>query len=168
MRRLICALLAVSFYAGAPAYARMYQWVESGSGIVRLSGDPPPWYRNGGQGPRTLVFEDGRLIDDTAIELPPEQEEALRKAAFREVDLKREEVAIKKLERAALRESRLQKQPGDAQPESRTSGIPGKAAPDLPTDDMVTAEDLDATTVEQMKGLIREWDKRHKGTPGSP
>lgn len=168
MRRLICALLAVSFFAGASAYARMYQWVESASGIVRLSGDPPPWYRNGGQGPRTLVFEDGRLIDDTAIALPPEQVEALRKAAFREVDLKRDEVAIKKLERAALRESRLQNQPDDAQPESPASGVAGKTAPDRPTDDMVTAEDLDATTVEQMKNLIREWDKRHKDTSGSP
>lgn len=168
MRVLIFVVLAGCLFVGAPAFARMYQWHESGSGVARLSGDPPPWYRNGRQGPRTLVFENGRLVDDTAIALPREQEEALRNAAFREVDLKREEGAVRMLERAALREARLREERGTARREKSTDAGSGEPAPEKQQQPVVTAEDLDAKAVERMKSLIQEWDKQQKGAAGTP
>lgn len=167
-RRLIAVFVAALLFQASPAFARMYQWLESGSGIVRLSGDPPPWYRNGRQGPRTLVFENGRLIDDTAIELPREQEEKMRNMAFREVDLKREEGVVKKLERAALREARQKEErPAPVQDDSggAQSEQPVQEETKEPT---VTAENLDSKAVEQMKNLIKEWDKQRAGTAQSP
>lgn len=62
--------------------ARMYQWVEPDSGTTQLSGKPPSWYRSGESGPRVLVFEKGRLVDDTDIELSREARRELRKRAF--------------------------------------------------------------------------------------
>ncbi len=62
--------------------ARMYQWVETDSGTTQLSGKPPSWYRSGETGPRVLVFEKGRLVDDTDIKLSREAQRELRKRAF--------------------------------------------------------------------------------------
>ena len=159
MRRSIGLLLIVCLLSSTPAAARMYQWLESGTGTVQLSGDPPPWYRNGREGPRILVFENGRLIDDTSITLPREKEEALRNAAYREVDLKREMEAVKKLERAALREARLREE-SEAVRQRAAAEAPA-AAPEAEPEKPVTAEDLDAKTVEQMKSLISAWDKQN-------
>ena len=159
-RRLAAVFLAGFLFHSAPAFARMYQWLESGSGVVRLSGDPPPWYRNGRKGPRILVFENGRLVDDTAIELPREQEEKMRNSAFREVDLKREEGAVKKLERAALREARQNEIRQAKIQEDSESPVSRQPAPEETKEPKMTAEDLDSKSVEQMKKLIEEWDKR--------
>jgi hypothetical protein len=76
----LAALLALG--PTAATHARMYQWVDPGTGTVQLSGSPPGWYRAARQGPRVFVFEDGRLIDDTAQRVADEQAEALRAAAF--------------------------------------------------------------------------------------
>lgn len=73
----ICILLASQH-----VLARMYQWVEPDTGTTQLSGKPPAWYRSDSGGPRVLVFEDGRLIDDTAIEVARELRRDLRKRAF--------------------------------------------------------------------------------------
>lgn len=168
MPQLIYVLLAAYVLAVAPVQARMYQWLERDSGIVRLAGDPPPWYRNGDPGPRVFVFENGRLIDDTAIALPPEQEDALREEAFREVDLQREEAAVRKLERTALRKARLQ-QRRDAAPQERPdSAAAQEAAPEQSQNEETSGRELDAETVRRMKQLIREWDKQQEGMPGKP
>jgi hypothetical protein len=81
--RFSCALLALSTLLPAPAFARMYQWVDPGTGTVQLSGTPPPWYRGGPEaGPRVFVFEQGRLVDDTSRSVAEEQAQALRATAF--------------------------------------------------------------------------------------
>jgi len=81
--RFSCALLALSTLLPAPAFARMYQWVDPGTGTVQLSGTPPPWYRGGPEaGPRVFVFEQGRLVDDTSRSVAAEQAQALRATAF--------------------------------------------------------------------------------------
>lgn len=76
---LACALLLA---CAAPASARMYQWVDAQTGTVQLSGTPPSWYRGAQPGPRVFVFENGRLVDDTARELPAERAALLRATAF--------------------------------------------------------------------------------------
>lgn len=74
--------LAIPLLA-APAEGRMYRWTSPESGRTQLSGQPPAWYRSGPAGPRVLVFENGWLIDDTAVSVSQAQGETLRKQAFR-------------------------------------------------------------------------------------
>lgn len=80
MKRLLwlCAALIVT----VPAQARMYQWVSAQTGRTQLSGKPPAWYRSDQSGPRILVFENGRLVDDTARPVSLEERAALRAQAF--------------------------------------------------------------------------------------
>jgi len=78
--RALCSLALL--LASATVSARMYQWVDARSGTVQLSGAPPAWYRGSQPGPRVFVFENGRLVDDTAREVEPAQAAALRASAF--------------------------------------------------------------------------------------
>jgi hypothetical protein len=151
----------------------MYQWLDGESGNVRLSGEPPSWYRSGERGPRVLVFEDGRLVDDTAINMPPEQRKAYREAAFLEVDLRREQDAVKKLERAARREARRREEAKreisaqlNAQPDSEQKS----ASEDTNSGAALSASspaDLDRSVVEKLKALISTWDQQN-GTGKNP
>jgi len=68
------------------AQARMYQWANPGSGTVQLSGSPPPWYRSTVAGPRVLVFDNGQLVDDTAVSVADDRRLALRANAFGDSD----------------------------------------------------------------------------------
>jgi len=80
--RIIALTLALGLILTAAAEARMYQWSDPASGTVQLSGTPPAWYRGAAPGPRTFVFDDGRLVDDTAIPVSELQRRALREQAF--------------------------------------------------------------------------------------
>jgi len=64
------------------AEARMYQWTEPGVETTQLSGKPPAWYRSSAGGPRIFVFDNGRLIDDTAVEVSDEIRQRMRQQAF--------------------------------------------------------------------------------------
>jgi len=64
------------------ADARVYQWVNPDTGNVQFSGKPPSWYRGQNPGPRVLVFENGRLIDDTSRSVQDQQRLAIRQEAF--------------------------------------------------------------------------------------
>lgn len=171
MRLLFPLLLFFVFAHSLPAYARMYQWVDAESGNARLSGEPPAWYRSGERGPRVLVFENGRLVDDTAVIVSPEKRKALREAAFLEVDLRREQDAVKKLERAAMREARRREEAagppasaseaGPEQTDSAEDQDARKSASATPP----TA--LDGGMVEQLKAIISNWD-RQKGLEEKP
>lgn len=169
MRLLLVLLALVVMVFGNTAEARMYQWVDAETGNVRLSGDPPNWYRNGTDNPRVLVFENGRLIDDTAVVLPQEQRRALREAAFLEVDLRREQDAVKKLERAALREARRREEARaalEAQAASAKTGAGEAEGKENPEDaDSPIPEAPAASVVEQLKALISAWDKQNRSVP---
>lgn len=80
MPRLLFLSLLVLF--SHQSLARMYQWVEPDTGTTQLSGKPPSWYRSSDEGPRVLVFEKGRLVDDTSISVSQEARRDLRKRAF--------------------------------------------------------------------------------------
>jgi len=64
----------------------MYQWSNPASGIVQLSGTPPAWYRSPGNSPRVLVFDNGQLVDDTAVAVAEDLRQSLRADAFGAVD----------------------------------------------------------------------------------
>jgi len=172
MKKLILILalgcLSVSFEAAA----RMYQWLDSATGNVRLSGDPPPWYRGDRPGPRTLVFENGRIIDDTAIALPRDEREALRQSAFEEVDFRREQDAVKKLERAALREERRQQEAQAAELERLRSQAQESAQPATAEQKQEAAaevvQDLDAEMVDRLKSIGSECGKQQPSGLGKP
>lgn len=80
--RLLFAPLALLALLPPAALARMYQWVDPGTGTVQLSGAPPAWYRGKQAGPRVFVFENGRLVDDTGTRVADDEAQALRAEAF--------------------------------------------------------------------------------------
>lgn len=143
----------------------MYQWTDPGSGNTRLSGEPPAWYRSAERGPRVLVFENGRLVDDTAVALPPEQRKALREAAFLEIDLRREQDAVKKLERAALREARRREEAsGQFSGQSIENAEKALAAEVTQSQSAASTPapgTLNGGMVEQLKALISAWDRQN-------
>jgi len=156
--------------AAAGAEARMYQWVSPTTGTVQLSGEPPPWYRSGAGGPRVQVFDDGNLVDDTAIELPRAQAEALREDAFREARQRQRAEALERLERAARREERLREErerlAQARRAQQRERAVQAAAATEQPPDAaggpaQAAAEGvLDEETVARLKAIIAEFDRR--------
>ncbi len=114
-----------------------------------------------------LVFEDGRMVDDTAITLSPEQRKAYREAAFLEIDLRREQDAVKKLERAALREARRREEANrqilsqsNSKPESEEKS-PAQNKNSQPVALPSSPEELDDSMVNQLKALISNWDRQN-------
>jgi len=75
-------LLLILVLLAPLSQARMYQWVNAESGSTQLSGKPPSWYRGAGQGPRVIVLEKGKIVDDTATQVPDWQRKRLRAEAF--------------------------------------------------------------------------------------
>jgi hypothetical protein len=84
-------------------HARMYQWVDPDTSTTQLSGKPPYWYRNGELGPRVIVFDNGKVIDDTGIDVSVDENERLRQQALIIVEHDR----LSALEK--LRQSEIQK-----------------------------------------------------------
>jgi len=84
--------------ASLPAQARMYQWIDPDTGTTQLSGKPPVWYRSAENGPRVIVFEKGKVIDDTSISIPDAQREVLRMEALTRVEEDREKAKALALE----------------------------------------------------------------------
>lgn len=129
------------------AQARMYQWTHPSTKTRQLSGTPPAWYRDTVSGPRVLVFENGQLIDDTAIPLEESRRLALRAAAFGT------QTAPAAASAAA-----------PTAPDPVTSPGPtaeAAAATDTPTS--VTA----AARVSELKALLDDWDRRKLETAKS-
>jgi hypothetical protein len=142
---------------GAVAEARMYQWVSPQSGYTQFSGKPPAWYRSTSRGPRILVFENGKLIDDTAKPVSQSVRENLRARAFQEPEDTKLSADARK-EKPAL---------------PLEQGADGLVIPDRIEDQFATAKsrekspkvlnktkDTEAEAVEGLKALIADWDKR--------
>jgi hypothetical protein len=85
--------LIVLALIAAPAAARVYEWRDPDSGNVYMSGSPPAWYRAGTSGPRVLVFDAGRLVDDTGQAASEEEARQLREAALEEARRRQEEAS---------------------------------------------------------------------------
>jgi hypothetical protein len=85
MRTIMMVAVLFGILTGV-ATARMYQWTDPDSGTVQLSGTAPAWYRGKQVGPRVLVFNDGELLDDTAVEVPEAHRADLRRRALEKPD----------------------------------------------------------------------------------
>lgn len=160
--RTAAILVPLLLWLAAPASlaeTRMYQWVDPVTGTTHLSGRPPAWYRAGDGGPRTFVFEDGRLVDDTARALPEDARRALRERAFRHAGAgpalapalgaredtgETEEVALTAEEEAELR-ALLGSEPA----------LPGRTAEQRGEEGAEERE-----TIARLKALIEAWDRR--------
>ena len=159
----ICLLLFSSL-----VYARMYQWIEPGSGTTQLSGKPPAWYRSTEGGPRIFVFEKGRVIDDTSIEVSDNERELLRQRAFIKAEEDREG-AREKLAKAnkikaefdkKSEEASAQEQPGEAMDEETEISLPDLIEDEETPESKDTPKSKDTGTVlEEMRALIGEWEK---------
>lgn len=104
------------------ADARMYQWVDPQTGTSYLSGEPPPWYRARQQGPRVLVIEDGKVVDDTEWAASVEREKALREQALIEHQKQQQAEEARRAEAAKLAAEQAREREAEeaaAQPTSR-------------------------------------------------
>lgn len=160
MRLLLLLLMLVSTSAGA----RMYQWQDPDSGSVQFSGVPPSWYRSpqaDPTSPRVRVYEAGRLVDDTYIQLSDEDSASMREMAFRALQEDRQMEAIKRLERAARREeSRRQKAEREAlRAQAKSDGSDTSEAPPEVLPDSLSAEE-----VSRLKAIIAGYDRANSGS----
>ena len=136
-------LLLVALTAATAVQAgRMYQWIDPDTGTPYLSGTPPAWYRAGAEGPRVVVYEQGRLVDDTRWAASAERSAALRAEALAAAEAAREEAAA----REAQRRERLLA--GDT-----TAPADGTQAPAAGTNDALTPEETARRDAEAREKL---------------
>jgi hypothetical protein len=136
--------------------ARMYQWVDPDTGTTQLSGKPPSWYRSEETGPRVVVHDNGRIIDDTGISLSVSENERLRQDALISVETDRQ-AALEKIQQARQQKATLEfqdqaRQPLEVIPEPiEEQEIPAEGQ--APVNTGPTAEELRALIdqYEQMK-----------------
>ena len=143
--------------------ARMYQWAEPGSGSTQLSGKPPMWYRSATPGPRVFVFDNGRLIDDTGIEVDEDVRQQLRQRAFVLVEEDQQKAKDKLAKSLQLKQKFVKDKPIETEVEASE-----EARQEIPSDDKLLAdEDVfdeqeeDASTedtVDDLRKLITEWE----------
>ena len=162
IKSLIRVSLVLSLVFTGHVYARMYQWTDPDSGSTQLSGKPPAWYRSANGGPRVFVFENGRLIDDTSIEVADEVRHRMRQRAFVLVE-KDKQQAQEKLTRARQLKEQYEVDVEDSSP-----------LPD--SDDLLEAEreeDIEVVyeenkeeqatetdeNIEMLRKVISDWEK---------
>ncbi|MCA1854165.1 MAG: hypothetical protein LC647_17795, partial [Beggiatoa sp.] len=116
--------------------------------------------------PGVLVFEDGRLIDDTARRVPDAERDVLRTQAFASEPVAPAPTLDPPAEGV------------DAKPPPPIEAADPKAAP--VEDPKAPLPGMDQTTVERLKAIIGEWDRRQTeeakrflegqavGPPGAP
>jgi hypothetical protein len=143
-------------------HARMYQWVEPDSGTTQLSGKPPAWYRSAEGGPRIFVFERGRIIDDTSIEVSNKQRELLRQSAFIKVEEDRE-AASAKLARANKLKSEFDNKVEETPIQEESEEL--VEIPEIPPPAFVEDEETESsrekdTILDEMRALIADWEKQ--------
>lgn len=163
-RLLFLVLLLISTAAGA----RMYQWQDPVSKSVQLSGVPPVWYRSPESGPKTprvRVFEGGKLVDDTYIQLSDEDSKTMRDLAFRALKEERQLDAIKRLERAAMRERNRREQ---AEREARSAQAKSEQSDTSEAPPEVLPDSLSAEEVDRLKAIIAGYDRAAAADGNAP
>lgn len=158
--RLFIVLLVV-FSQGISA--RMYQWTEADTGSTQLSGKPPMWYRSASAGPRVFVFDNGRLIDDTAIEVDDEVRQQLRQRAFVLVEEDQQKAKDKLAKSLELKQKFVKDKPKNAELEE-TEDPPQRIPADedlIADEDSLDDQEEDSSTentVDELRKLITEWE----------
>jgi len=169
MLRIIPFLLLI-LGVSVGSQARMYQWISPTSQQTQLSGIPPAWYRSEAGGPRVQVFEQGNLIDDTKIALPPSQREDLRDAAFNELQQRQQAEALRRLELVARR-SALKEKEDEIRTERVAAEKAERQAKQLQEKDQAASgieENVDAAMIDRLKSLIGQFDRGNLGTVKAP
>ena len=156
MRTIVTISACVVALTFANAHARMYQWLHPSSGVVQLSGAPPAWYRSTTQGPRVLVFDNGQLIDDTAVVVGEPLRESLRAAAFTDTSRPPAMAASTPKSSAPLHDA----------PPRASDELPAEPAtsdPPVTGQESVTPpEGTVEQTVAELKSLLDAWDSRRR------
>lgn len=150
--RLVWGSLLVLLILTTPAAARMYQWQSPASGRVQLAGSAPPWYRGTTAGPRVLVFDNGELVDDTAIAVPEERRRSLREEALGAAvpAAAMPATSAENVMPAAVPE-------GDVVPDTLTENLDAAPADSVPARE-VNETTHDSLKASRLKALIDAWD----------
>lgn len=160
-------LLALFIVTSGSANARMYQWAETDSGTTHLSGKPPVWYRSPGGGARVYVFDNGRLIDDTAIEVDDEVRNQLRQQAFVLVEQDREDARKKNARALELKQKYAKEKPKESD-ELKQRVSEQESLDQMLEDEAVTKQDEaeeeneDSTNKnleDELRAMIADWEK---------
>lgn len=158
MRLLFIFLLLLS----SLAEARMYQWVEPGVETTQLSGKPPAWYRSSSGGPRIFVFENGRLIDDTGVEVSDEVRQRLRQEAFimAEEDRQKAKEKIAKANKLKEKFAKTEQQQEEVTPDIEEESNDKLLTDSLFPEEIVEEPDNDENIedIEELKRIIADWE----------
>ena len=140
--------------------ARMYQWIEADTGSTQLSGKPPMWYRSALSGPRVFVFDNGRLIDDTAIEVDEEVRQQLRQRAFVLVEEDQKKAKDKLAKSLELKNKYVKDKPKKPELEAlEEMPVVDTTDDGLIVDEDVVDEQDTENTVDELRKLITEWEE---------
>ncbi len=140
--------------------ARMYQWIEADTGSTQLSGKPPMWYRSVLSGPRVFVFDNGRLIDDTAIEVDEEVRQQLRQRAFVLVEEDQQKAKDKLAKSLELKNKYVKDKPKKPELEAlEEMPVVDTTDDGLIVDEDVVDEQDTENTVDELRKLITEWEE---------
>ncbi len=160
-------LLALLIVISMSADARMYQWTESDSGTTHFSGKPPVWYRSSAGGPRVYVFDNGRLIDDTAIEVDDDVRHQLRQQAFVLVEQDREDARKKNAKALELKQKYVKEKPKQSD-ESRQRESEQESLDQMLEDEAIATQDEAEEETEdssnkkledELRAMIADWEK---------
>lgn len=152
-------LLCIFLCGNTTALARMYQWVEPDTHSTQLSGKPPAWYRSAEGGPRVFVFENGRVIDDTGINVSVSERQRLRQQAFLNAE-KDKSIAKEKLMQAERLKATLQQ--NMLAEEARREGVqvvPVEPITEPEPEPEQTTPVQASTEIEDARALIAEWER---------
>lgn len=147
-------MLIVLMQLSSVAMARMYQWVDPDTGTTQLSGKPPSWYRSGEPGPRIIVYDNGRIVDDTGIRLATEANDRLRQEALISVELD-QAAAMEKLQQARQQKATLDFQNRDEEPLEVIPEVPQQQ----PATDETSPAAETGPTAEELRALIDQYEQ---------
>jgi len=148
--------------ANLPVQARMYQWTDPETGTTQLSGKPPAWYRSPDKGPRVIVFEKGRIIDDTSINIADSLREDLRTQALAIAAEDREKARQLALQAEELKlkiSAQIQEEPPAPVTSQNEIAIPDNASLET-APEQSDASVNDELTEDNLRALIAEWEKQ--------
>ena len=140
------------------AEARMYQWEHLQSGRIQLSGQAPAWYRSVHPGPRVLVFDNGKLVDDTAVQVGEPQRQFLREKALGEAALAENPPSTPVDQESALQDALTEAAKAGVDIEQLANAAKQRAA----EEDPLAAGGLEAK-VNELKALLTRWDAAKSG-----
>ena len=159
-------LFLVLMVAMMPVQARMYQWIDPDTGTTQLSGKPPAWYRSAENGPRVIVFEKGRVVDDTNISVSDSLQEELRRQALTKA-VEDKEKASQMAKQAAELKSKLGTQLNDELSEEPVIQEREASLPDVsrtrtpePEPEQVEQPVYKELTEDDLRELISDWEQQ--------